>query len=315
MSGLSVFITGATGCIGHYVLEALRESFPDATLHLLVRSPHKFKQAIPDWPNVVIHVGDMDGIDAFAPVLYTCQYIIHIATVWGYNLEHNIRVNKLRTLAMLQHTNPSVLRRVIYFSTASILTAHNRLNPAAETQGTPYVQSKYYGYLALKQSPFASKIITLFPTVVLGGSKSHPFSHISTGLLKRHAYGRWIRRLRLPGAFHFLHATDIARMVVIGLTHAQPPADMVLGHAALSFNDAFTELAAGMHLKKAWVTLSIPHWIIRALTRLLGHRIDSWARYCLRHPYFTYNTHHPGDFGGSIAYPTLSAVIADMPTD
>ena len=41
-----IFVTGATGCIGHYICEELKSSFPNATLHLLVRNPDRFKQDI-----------------------------------------------------------------------------------------------------------------------------------------------------------------------------------------------------------------------------------------------------------------------------
>ena len=57
-----IFITGATGCIGHYVLNELSASFPAATLHLLVRRPERFKQDFLNWDNVVLHKGDMDDV-------------------------------------------------------------------------------------------------------------------------------------------------------------------------------------------------------------------------------------------------------------
>ena len=178
-------------------------------------------------------------------VLAKCDYLIHIATVWGYNLADNLRINKIRTLEMLDALEPTKVKKIIYFSTASILTQNNQLSPAAKTEGTPYVKSKYHGYLALKEHPLADKIVTLFPTVVLGGSEQHPFSHISQGLLdiKKKAYdGR--DYLKCQDRFT-LHGIDIAKMVSINMTH-DVPNDVVIGNQEITFTDAFYELAAAV---------------------------------------------------------------------
>ena len=52
MTMKTIFITGATGCIGHYVLKALMERFPLATIHALVRDPKRFMFDTHQWPNL-----------------------------------------------------------------------------------------------------------------------------------------------------------------------------------------------------------------------------------------------------------------------
>ena len=305
-----IFLTGVTGCIGHYVLNELKASFPTATLHILVRRPERFKQDFLSWDNVVMHKGDMDDVGQFKAVLAKCDYLIHIATVWGYNLADNLRINKIRTLEMLDALEPTKVKKIIYFSTASILTQNNQLSPAAKTEGTPYVKSKYHGYLALKEHPLADKIVTLFPTVVLGGSEQHPFSHISQGLLDIKKSIRWARLFKVPGSFHFLHGIDIAKMVSISMTH-DVPNDVVIGNQEITFTDAFYELAAAVK-KVPLFRVILPKWIFKSLTVIFKNRIDSWGRHCLQHPHFNYNTHSPAHFNYSVAYPTLTSVIDDM---
>lgn len=306
-----IFITGATGCIGHYVLNELSASFPAATLHLLVRRPERFKQDFLNWDNVVLHKGDMDDVGKFKDVFKTVDYLVHIATVWGYNLDDNLRINKTRTLEMLSYLDPQKIKKIIYFSTASILTQNNQLSDAAKTEGTPYVKSKYHGYLALKQCDLSDKVVTLFPTVVLGGSDKHPYSHISQGLLEIKKSIRWARWFKVPGSFHFLHAEDIAKMVSISMTNDDLPVDIVMGNKEITFNDAFLELAS--FVKKApLLRLSLPRWFFRALTRIFKKRIDSWGRHCLNHPYFNYDTHNPEDFNHAVSFPTLSTVLSKM---
>ena len=62
----------------------------------------------------------MDDVGKFKDVFKTVDYLVHIATVWGYNLDDNLRINKTRTLEMLSYLDPKKVKRIIYFSTASI---------------------------------------------------------------------------------------------------------------------------------------------------------------------------------------------------
>ena len=86
-------------------------------------------------------------------VLYTGWTIFQIPYLSiGYNLEENIELNRDKTIEMFNYCDPNRLKRIIYFSTASILTQGNQLNEVAKTDGIPYVQSKYYAYEAIKKS-------------------------------------------------------------------------------------------------------------------------------------------------------------------
>ena len=178
-----IFVTGCTGCIGHYVLDELKAKYPDAHFHLMARRPDRFKTDIPTWQNITIHEFALDDVHKLKDIMPQMDYIIHIATVWGYDLEKNIELNRDKTLEMFDYCDPNRLKRIIYFSTASILKEGNQLCSVARKDGIPYVQSKYEAYIAIKASKWADRVITLFPTVVLGGDEKRPHSHISTGFL------------------------------------------------------------------------------------------------------------------------------------
>ena len=306
----NIFITGASGCIGHYVLMALRQKFPMAHLHLLVRNTKKLKLDVETWPNVTIHLGDMDAIETCKEVLHSTDYVVHIATVWGYDLDVNLRINQDRALEMFNYCDPRRLKKIIYFSTASILTDDNQLSPAAKTEGSPYVKSKLAAYNAIKSSTWAEKVVTLFPTMVLGGSDNAPYSHISQGLLGIRKHIAWARWFHLNGAFHFLHAEDIAKMVTISMTQ-DVPKDMVMGNPKITFNDAILELAETME-KKPWLQLHIPQWMINALVVMFKRRMDSWGAHCAKHPYFVYNVHAPYHFGEELSFSSLKEVVEKM---
>jgi nucleoside-diphosphate-sugar epimerase len=309
---MNIFITGASGAIGHYALHALSSAFPKATLHLLVRNVSKFKINVMDWPNVVIHNGDMDAIGKFKEALHETDYLIHIATVWGYNLEDNIRVNKDRTLEMFNYLDPQRIKKIIYFSTASILKAGNKLCEVARTDGIPYIQSKWIAYNAIKSCPWKSKIITLFPTVVLGGGPKSPYSHISKGLHESKKDINWARFLNINVRFHFMHAHDIAQMIIIGMTNNNMPNDIVIGQPVMTLNQAILALCE-RHKKKAWIQIPISKVVIHLAIRLFRKKLHPWAIHCAKNPIFEYTTHTPNDYGMKSKFPTLTSVLNEMP--
>ncbi|MEL7053822.1 MAG: NAD(P)H-binding protein, partial [Cyanobacteria bacterium J06588_5] len=79
---MRIFITGASGCIGHYLVETLIEN-TDHELFLMMRNPAKLK--VPTDSREGIHVlkGDMREVAQFADLLNTMDTAILVATSWG----------------------------------------------------------------------------------------------------------------------------------------------------------------------------------------------------------------------------------------
>ena len=77
-----IFITGASGCIGHYVIDQLLTE-KDVELHLLMRNPKRCRFDYKQYPQIVIHEGSMEKIEALEPVICQMTKLIHIATDWS----------------------------------------------------------------------------------------------------------------------------------------------------------------------------------------------------------------------------------------
>ena len=77
-----IFLTGVSGCIGHYIAEILLEN-PDYELYFLVRNPEKLKFTYQGRSNVHILLGDMENIGVYAELLKTMNIAVLIATSWG----------------------------------------------------------------------------------------------------------------------------------------------------------------------------------------------------------------------------------------
>ena len=95
MNSKKIFVTGASGCIGHYMAETLIQE-TNHELYLLVRNPEKLKF---DWkarPGINIIQGDMRDIDRHAELLQTMNVAIVAATAWGGTQEvFDVNVTKL----------------------------------------------------------------------------------------------------------------------------------------------------------------------------------------------------------------------------
>ena len=304
-----IFVTGATGCIGRYTLDLLVK-MPNVEIHLLVRDPLKVPKEIHQYQYVFVHQGDLSIIQKQSHVLKRVTHVIHLATAWG-DSEEASALNRDKTLEMLSLCDPHCLERIVYFSTASILSEDNRPMPECDTLGTGYIRSKYRAYVALKNSPLADKIVTIFPTFVFGGDSQHPYSHISEGLLPHASFAKWLRFVYLDATFHFMHARDIATMTLYALQSKQVAADVVVGQRVCTGKQALQILCrwAGY---RVWFQLKIPPSLLVLLARLLRIRLSSWDQFCISHPFFKYQVLNPESIGAISAFPTLHCLLDDI---
>ncbi|PSB57675.1 epimerase, partial [Chroococcidiopsis cubana CCALA 043] len=71
---MRILVTGASGCIGHYISEILIQE-TDYELYLLVRNPQKLQVDITR-PGVKILQGDLANIEQFADLLKTIDIAV-----------------------------------------------------------------------------------------------------------------------------------------------------------------------------------------------------------------------------------------------
>jgi len=303
-----ILVTGASGCIGHYLSEALIQE-TDYELYLLVRNPKKLQVDIQYRPGVTVLQGDMHGIEQFADLLKTVDVAVLAATVWGGADIFEINVNK--TIELLNLLDPARCQQVIYFSTASVLDRHHNLLKEAGEIGTDYIRSKYECLQQLSKLAIAPQITVLFPTLVLGGDAQKPYSHLSAGLLEVTKWINLIRFFQADGSFHFIHGRDIAPVVqyLIGNPpDRNQPRSFVLGQQRLTVNQAVDEVCAYLNTKTYFrIPLSLS--LANLLIVLFRIQMAAWDRFCLNYRHFTYeNIINPASFG----LPNYCATFSDV---
>jgi len=301
-----IFITGASGCIGHYMVESLLEH-TDHELYLLVRNPDRLKFNYRDNPRINLLVGDMSRIEEYSDLLLKdINIAILAATAWGGRSEtYDINVDK--TLALINLLNPNVCERIVYFSSASILDRQNKLLLPANQFGHDYIRTKYQCFSQLAHQDIADKIIAVFPTLVFGGEDDKPYSHLSAGITDVTKWIGLIRWFSLDGSFHFIHARDIAEVVTYLVEHPEysPNSEhkaegvdcLVLGNPAVSVDKAIAEISNYFN-KKVYLRVPLYTWLTNIFIKLFRIQMDAWSRFSLDYRHFTYaDPVTPASFG------------------
>lgn len=306
---MRIFITGASGCIGHYILDQLLPS-QSYELFLLVRTPEKLHPSIRAAPQVQILPGNLTDIDQFADLLATMDAAILTAAAWGGD-QDVLDINVNRNLRLISLLNPERCQQVIYFSTASILGQDNQPLPEAATIGTDYIRSKYECHQRLPELPMYDKITTVFPTLVFGGDQDKPYSFISAGLQDVTRWIGLIRFFQADGSFHFAHAADIALVVKNLLDH---PADLgyreyVLGNPAITANQAVEQTCDYLG-QRIWFRIPLLFWLADILIWVFRIEMAEWDYFCLQYRHFVYkDVVNPASFGLTPYCPTLADLL------
>ena len=308
MNPQRILVTGASGCIGHYISEALIQE-TDCELYLLVRNPNKLQVNTSSRPGVTVIQGDMRDIEQKADLLKTIDVAVLTATVWGGEDIFEINVNK--TIKLLNLLDPEKCQQVIYFSTASVLDRHNQLLPQAGEIGTDYIRSKYNCLSKLSELAIAPKITELFPTLVLGGDAQKPYSHLSAGLPDVPKWMNLARFLEADGSFHFIHGRDIAQVVqylIENPPEINQPRRFVVGQKQVTVNEAIAQMCVYLD-KKIYFRIPLSLSLANLIIVLFRIQMADWDRFCLNYRHFTYeNVINPAIFG----LPNYCATVSDV---
>lgn len=296
MTKKRVLLTGASGCIGHYISEALIAD-PNYELYLLVRNAQKLQVDIHQREDVHVLTGDMQTIEQFADLLSTIDVAILTATAWGGEETFNINVTKTKVLMNL--LNSEKCEQVIYFSTASVLDSENKPLPQAGEIGTDYISSKYQCLQTLDQLAIYPKITTVFPTLVLGGDQKKPYSHLTSGIPEVTKYIDIIRFLAADGSFHFIHGKDIATVVKHLIEYppeSQEQRRLVLGQSRLTANDAIVQVCEYLG-KKIYFRIPLSLGLANLIIAIFKIKMAEWDRFCMNYRHFSYaNVVNPSKF-------------------
>ncbi len=306
---MRILVTGASGCIGHYICEALIQQ-TEHELFLLVRDPAKLKLDVDVRPNIHVFTVNLRDLEPLQQLLPTIHQAVLTATAWGDPTE-TFDLNVTKTIELIQSLDPQVCQQVLYFSTASILDQEQKLLPQAGTIGTDYIRSKYQCFEQLQRLESIPKVVTLFPTLVMGGDDQKPTSHLSSGLPEVMRWSSLIRFFKTEGSFHFIHAQDIAQIVGHLVQHPEdaPANQLVLGNPSMTANE-LVDVVCEVCDRKSFFKINLSPGLANLIIKLFNIQMAEWDRFCLNYRYFSYaNAINPETFELLAYCPTLKDLL------
>ena len=312
---MTILITGATGCVGRRLVDRRpRES--DRRLLLIVRSPEKAPEAVRADPRVSVHRTDLAEAEPALPDLAGVEAAVLVATAWGG--PEAMRVIRDANLGLADRLIAAGCRRLLYFSTASVLGPDGALLDVARDHGTDYIRGKHALTEAMETRAGAAEVAGLFPTLVVGGTPEGPvpLSHFARLM---HEVRPWVglaRFLTAEARLHLIHAEDIAAATCRLLLRGEPPEPgarrLVLGDPATGLDELVRADCAHVGLARRPV-LPLRPGLAEALIRLFRIRLSPWDRHCMEHRDQSYpGAVSPADFGLAPHMPDFAAGLRQI---
>ena len=290
------------GCVGHYLFDELSKR-DDLEMTFLIRSPEKVKYSL---DNINVVKDDFKNIKTYRDIVKGSDYVIHLLADWGTEAG-----NYGQTQELLGCLDPAKLEKMIYFSTASILGSNNKADKKVLSCGTPYIKGKYKMHRELLTSTLKDRIITLYPTWVLGGDAKHPYSHASTAI---EGSIRWLWLLRFFSVnikFHFIHAKDIAAVTAHLLNSSVTKGDHVLGNTAITADEIIDKACAYFKVKE-YFKIPITEGFVRKAAKILRKELTPWDDHCLKTRQQLYSCANPATFGLNSDLDTIEKIFGEL---
>jgi dihydroflavonol-4-reductase len=244
---MKVFLTGATGFVGHHVALALAAEGAD--LRLLVRKASNLKNLEGIRGETV--VGDLLAPESLKPALAGCDAVMHVAAdyrLWIRDPAAMYKANVDGTRELLRLAREAGVPRVVY--TSSVATMHFRTDGLVINEDTPvslkdmvghYKRSKFLAELeAIKAAEGGQKVIILNPTTPIGpnDAKPTPTGRIFVDFLngKFPAY--------MDTGLNLVDVAEVARTHVSALTVGTPGKRYILGGENLTLKQILDKMSA-----------------------------------------------------------------------
>ncbi len=244
---MKIFLTGATGFVGHHVARALAAE--GAELRMLVRK----KSNLANLEGIAgeTHVGDLSEPESLRSGLASCDAVIHVAAdyrLWIPNPEAMYKANVEGTRELLRMAREAQVPRFVY--TSSVATMHFRTDGLVINEDTPvslkdmvghYKRSKFLAEReAIAAAEGGQRVIILNPTTPIGpnDTKPTPTGRIFVDFLngKFPAY--------MDTGLNLVDVAEVARTHVAALTVGQPGKRYILGGENLTLKQILDKMSA-----------------------------------------------------------------------
>lgn len=244
---MRIFLTGATGFVGHHVARALADQ--GAELRFLVRRSSNLSH-LEGLPGDTV-VGDLARPESYAPALKGCEAVVHVAAdyrLWIRDADSMYRVNVDGTRDLLRLAREAHVPRFVY--TSSVATMHFRTDGIVINEDTPVSLADMVGhykrskFLAEQQAIAAAQdgqhVIILNPSTPVGAwdAKPTPTGRIFVDFLN-HRFPAY-----MDTGLNLVDVVEVARAHVAALTFGTPGRRYILGGENLTLKQILDKMSA-----------------------------------------------------------------------
>src|SRR3954470_13838608 len=244
---MKVFVTGATGFVGHHVACALAAQ--GAELRMLVRKSSNFSNL--EGIRGDTFVGDLMEPESLRSGLGGCDAVVHVAAdyrLWIRDPQTMYRANVEGTRELLRLAREAGVKRFVY--TSSVATMRFRSDGLVVNEDTPvslkdmighYKRSKFMAEQeAIAAATKGQKVVILNPTTPIGpnDSKPTPTGRIFVDFLNRKfpAY--------MDTGLNLVDVSEVARTHVTALTRGRFGRRYILGGENLTLKQILDKMSA-----------------------------------------------------------------------
>jgi dihydroflavonol-4-reductase len=244
---MKVFLTGATGFVGHHVAKALAADGAD--LRMLVRKTSKLGNL--EGIRGETYVGDLAEPESLRAGLVECDALVHVAAdyrLWIPDPAAMYKANVDGTRELLRLAREAGVKRVVY--TSSVATMHFRTDGIVINEDTPvsladmvghYKRSKFMAEQeAIKAAEAGQQVIILNPTSPIGANDTKP---TPTGrIILDFMNGKF--PAYMDTGLNLVDVSEVARTFVTALTKGQPGRRYILGGENLTLKQILDKMSA-----------------------------------------------------------------------
>jgi dihydroflavonol-4-reductase len=244
---MRIFLTGATGFVGHHVAKALIAE--GAALRLLTRKTSNLKNLEGIEGETV--TGDLAEPETLRVALKGCDAVVHVAAdyrLWIPDPAAMYKANVEGTRELLRMAREAGVKRFVY--TSSVATMHFRTDGIVINEDTPvsledmvghYKRSKFLAEQeALRAAESGQCVLILNPTTPIGpnDAKPTPTGRIFVDFLK----GKF--PAYVDTGLNLVDVSEVARTHVLALTKGTPGRRYILGGENLTLKQILDKMSA-----------------------------------------------------------------------
>lgn len=244
---MKIFLTGATGFVGHHVARTLADQ--GASLIFLVRKSSNLSNL--EGIAGDTHVGDLSDPATIAPALAGCDAVMHVAAdyrLWIPDPASMYRANVDGTRELLRMARVAGVPRFVY--TSSVATMGFRTDGLIVNEDTPvslknmvghYKRSKFLAEQeAIKAAEAGQHVMILNPTTPIGShdTKPTPTGRICVDFLN-HKFPAYV-----DTGLNLVDVQEVARTHAMALEVGTPGRRYILGGENLTLKQILDKMSA-----------------------------------------------------------------------